>query len=130
MPVSTVYYINSDSFSTATSVYMDANLSIIAPDGYYSFDGLYRLQSLGVLSEVITCGVYPPPPPTIDCVSYTVATSSSSGQSYSYLDCTDALIDGAVGGAGGYDANTFCARPDSVTLLGSELTLIINEACT
>jgi len=130
MPVSTIYYINSSSFSTATAVYMDVNLSIIAPDGYYSFDGVYRLQSLGVLLEEITCGIYPPPPPAIECVSYTVATASSSGQNYSYIDCFDVLVEDTIGGVGGYDASTFCARPDSVILTGSELTLTINGTCT
>jgi len=63
MPVSTIYYIDSDSFNTATAVYMDINLSTKAQDGYYSFSGIYRYQSLGFLGEVITCGIFPPPPP-------------------------------------------------------------------
>lgn len=63
MLISSIYYIDSTSFSTATAVYMDANLTTKAPDGYYSFDGVYRLQYLGLLLETVACGVYPPPPP-------------------------------------------------------------------
>jgi len=57
------YYIDSDSFSTATAVYVDAELTIKATDGYYSFGGIYRFQYLGFLLESHACGTTPPPPP-------------------------------------------------------------------
>ncbi|MDA7871961.1 hypothetical protein N9B08_05900 [Akkermansiaceae bacterium] len=48
-------YINSDNFSTATSVYNDIGLTILAPDGFYQFEGRYRQQLLGVLGSSTSC---------------------------------------------------------------------------
>jgi hypothetical protein len=59
-----MYYINSISFSNATSVYLDDLLTIIAPDGYYSIDGIYRNQINGLLSDTAMC-------PSVDTVSVT-----------------------------------------------------------
>lgn len=64
------------------------------------------------------------------CTEYTVSTTSGSGQSYSYTACDGTASGGAIGGSGGYDADTFCAQTGTVTLLGSELTLTANLACT
>ena len=65
----------------------------------------------------------------INCVSYTVGTTSATGQMYQYNDCSGVPITDYVGGAGGYDANTFCAQSGSVTLTGNELTLVDNGEC-
>ena len=65
----------------------------------------------------------------INCVSYTVGTTSATGQMYQYNDCSGTPITDYVGGAGGYDANTFCAQLGSVTLTGNELTLVDNGEC-
>lgn len=59
-----IVYIDSASFSNATSVFLDELLTIIAPDGYYS-DGLYYRQQIGGnLIDLLTC-------PNIDTVSIT-----------------------------------------------------------
>jgi hypothetical protein len=65
MPTTTLYYIDSSNFNTATSVYSDVALTIKAPDGYYSFSGVYRRQLFGDLKEVITCTGLPV---AVDCV--------------------------------------------------------------
>lgn len=55
MPFSQYLYIDSPSFSTATSVYLDPGLTICAPDGMYS-DGLISRQLAGcVLLPKQTC---------------------------------------------------------------------------
>jgi len=59
-----VLYIDSENFSTATTVYLDELLSEIAPDGYYSDNVNYRRQIDGKLTDIITC-------PIIDTVSVT-----------------------------------------------------------
>jgi len=51
-------YINSVNFSTATTVYLDEPLTLVAPDGYYSDGTNYRQQISGVLVDVIACPTY------------------------------------------------------------------------
>ena len=48
-------YIDSENFSTATTVYLDELLSEIAPDGYYSDNIKYRRQVDGKLTDIIPC---------------------------------------------------------------------------
>ena len=50
-----MYYIDSASFSNATSVYLDELLTIIAPDGYYSYNSYYRQQISGNLIDLLPC---------------------------------------------------------------------------
>ena len=69
-------------------------------------------------------------PQCVACNSYTVSTTSAGGQSYSYVNCDGTSSGGNIGGAGGYDADTFCARVGSVVLTGSELTLTDNGSCS
>jgi len=54
---SSSYYLNTSSFSTATSVYTDSNLTSLAPDGFYSnpVGGEVREQSGGLLISSSTC---------------------------------------------------------------------------
>jgi hypothetical protein len=50
-----IVYINSASFSNATSVFLNELLTIIAPDGFYS-DGLYYRQQInGNLIDLLPC---------------------------------------------------------------------------
>ena len=49
------YYLNA-SFSTATSVFEDINLTTLAPDGFYSLDGIVRELLDGVLLPSQPCG--------------------------------------------------------------------------
>jgi hypothetical protein len=55
MATSSTYYIDTNNFSTATSVYTDVALSTKAPDGFYSFSGIYRQQLFGKLQSVSNC---------------------------------------------------------------------------
>jgi len=48
-------YINSDDFLTATAVYNDVNLTVLAPDGFYQSAGRYRQQLLGILGPSLAC---------------------------------------------------------------------------
>ena len=50
-----IVYIDSASFSNATSVYLDELLTIIAPDGYYSDGFYYRKQINGNLIDILPC---------------------------------------------------------------------------
>lgn len=76
-----------------------------------------------ITEEIIT--------PSIDCISYTVSTSSAQSQGYRYYNCNGTLVENAsIGGIGGYEADTFCAQNNSVVLIGSELTLVNNGSCT
>jgi len=50
-----IIYIDSASFSNATSVYLDELLTIIAPDGYYSDGSYYRQQISGNLIDLLPC---------------------------------------------------------------------------
>ena len=49
------YYINSATFSAATSVYTDIGLNTLAADGYYSSNDIYRIQTGGILGGILTC---------------------------------------------------------------------------
>ena len=49
------YFINTDSFTTATSVYTDSDLSSLAGDGFYSAAGIVREQSSGLLISSASC---------------------------------------------------------------------------
>jgi hypothetical protein len=50
-----IFYINTEDFSTATSVYSNIELTNKAPDGFYSFNNVYRKQVAGILREVFQC---------------------------------------------------------------------------
>ena len=50
------YYLNTSSFTTATSVYTDANLTTLATDGFYKdVSGNVREQSSGILTATAAC---------------------------------------------------------------------------
>jgi len=55
MPSTENKFINASTFATATSVYDDANLTIISPDGYYQYNGEYRHQLNGLLGPLFVC---------------------------------------------------------------------------
>jgi hypothetical protein len=66
------YFINAAVFSDATSIFTDSDMTIVAPDGVYQFDGVHRTMSSGVLGSPFFCGtccancsgtyIYPIPP--------------------------------------------------------------------
>jgi hypothetical protein len=49
------YYLDSPNFATATAVYANATLTVLAPDGYYSSHGIVRSQVNGQLSAYAEC---------------------------------------------------------------------------
>jgi hypothetical protein len=54
-PVSDSYFIDSDSFVTATGVWTDENQTTLAADGFYMIDDIYRQLLSGVLLAAETC---------------------------------------------------------------------------
>jgi hypothetical protein len=50
------YYINGPSLASATAVFTNSDLTIKAPDGWYSFEGIVRQQVDGVLLPQQNCG--------------------------------------------------------------------------
>jgi len=66
-----IVYIDSASFSNATSVFLDELLTIIAPDGYYSDGSYYRKQVGGNLIDLLPCV-------GIDTVSITAVTETTA----------------------------------------------------
>ena len=55
MAVNSTYYLNAADLTTATAVYLDSALSLIAPDGFYSDGVISREQSLGILLTANAC---------------------------------------------------------------------------
>lgn len=49
------YYINTGSFKTCTSIYLDEKLDNVAADGFYEFEGSYREQVGGLLLPLTDC---------------------------------------------------------------------------
>jgi len=66
------YYINAEDFSDATSIFTDAAMTTVAPDGTYQFNGVHRTMSNSILGSPFFCGtccancsgtyIYPIPP--------------------------------------------------------------------
>ena len=54
-PVSDSYFIDSDSFITATSIWTDENQTTVADDGFYMIDDVYRQLLSGVLLDPVPC---------------------------------------------------------------------------
>jgi hypothetical protein len=78
------YYINSSTFSGATAVFTDSNLTALADDGWYQLGGTYRQQLSGVLLDPVSC------PDCEACVTWSGGTFKGAGDfeaSFSYLDC-------------------------------------------
>lgn len=65
---------------------------------------------------------------TVTCNEYQVATYSQTGITYSYTDCSGVFVQNAVGGASGYDSDTFCALQGTVSAPAS-LNLTDNGEC-
>jgi hypothetical protein len=54
-PISDSYFIDSNSFDTATSVWTDENQTTVADDGFYMIDDIYRQLLSGVLLDPLPC---------------------------------------------------------------------------
>ena len=72
-----MFYIDSDSFLTATSVYTDPYFQVLAADGVYPDCGVFRIQQSGLLGAPTNCPIC-----TEQCSSSTVYSISDYG-SYS-----------------------------------------------
>lgn len=59
MATTSNYYLNNSTLSTATCVYSDSDLSIIASDGWYADGVIVRQQISGVLQPVEPCPLCP-----------------------------------------------------------------------
>ena len=57
------YYFDTASFTNATTIYDDANLTTISQNGWYSDDSIVRQQISGVLMAAQSCSI-PTPVPT------------------------------------------------------------------
>lgn len=55
MPIAQQYYLNSPSLSSATAVFANSSLSVLAPDGYYSDGAITRQQVGGILLPIVPC---------------------------------------------------------------------------
>lgn len=114
------FYIDTNSFSTATAVWNDSNLTIKAPDGFYSFSGIYRQQLGGILLNVINC--FPPPPPPIPCDEYSV-DSFEETVNIEYTDCEGSPVSVELLPS---TSTSFCAQRGSVSAPGGLINLIGN----
>jgi hypothetical protein len=95
--MSTTYYINGTNFSTATSVFTDAELTTCAPDGYYRLGGITRQQVNCQLLEQQDCGVCG----VVSCDSEVIKTTqlgdnASSRSFITEFDLTAPSTTGAV----------------------------------
>lgn len=54
-PVSDIFYVDSDSFATASGIWIDFDQTTLAPDGYYMSDDVYRQLLSGVLLDPVPC---------------------------------------------------------------------------
>jgi len=57
MATSGTFYLDAPSLSTATVIYSNAALTVVAPNGYYSDGSISRQQLAGVLLPPVTCPV-------------------------------------------------------------------------
>jgi hypothetical protein len=87
------YYIDTNSFTTATSIWTNSNLTVKAPNGFYQKDGVYRQMSGGELLAALNCPecFYPYGSSAVG-VNSSAACSSTINQTY-YFD----NVDGGVG---------------------------------
>jgi len=82
------YYIDTNDFSTATSIWTNSNLTIKATDGFYQKDGFYRQMSGGELLPSTIC-----PECSVPCGG---TISASGGRGIYYLDTNLGTSTGAV----------------------------------
>ena len=61
MAINSTFYLDAADLVTATTVYLDFGLTIVAPDGFYGDGVITREQSSGILLTADTCGDCPTP---------------------------------------------------------------------
>ena len=72
------YFIDSESFITATGVWTDENQTTLADDGLYMIDDTYRQLLSGVLLDPVPC-------PGCGCTCYILSSIGST--EFDYIDC-------------------------------------------
>lgn len=95
----------------------DVNVVSNCPSDLYSST---ESINVAVVAEAVSCPVA--------CISYTLSTTSASGQTSSYVDCEGVDQTVTIGGVSGYDASTICAQENSV-VPGGEVTVTMNGPC-
>jgi hypothetical protein len=55
MAINSTYYLDGADLASATSVYLDSSLTLLAPDGFYGDGTISREQSLGILLTANAC---------------------------------------------------------------------------
>lgn len=73
MAINSTFYLDAADLVTATTVYLDFDLTIVAPDGFYGDGTITREQSSGILLDSEICGDCPAPCGT------SIGTSGSAG---------------------------------------------------
>jgi hypothetical protein len=61
MAINSTFYLDAADLATATAVYLDLSLTLIAPDGFYGDGTITREQSGGILLTAETCSECPTP---------------------------------------------------------------------
>ena len=95
----------------------NVNVASICPPDLFSSEESIEVSTI---AKEISCPV--------PCVSYTLSTTSASGQTSSYVDCEGLDQTVTIGGVSGYDATTICAQENSV-VPGGEVTVTFNGVC-
>lgn len=82
MAVSASYYLNAPALSSATSVFMDEAMSILAADGYYSNGVIVRQQVGGILLPQQLCLSYLPFGSSVSAVSSAACCALDETETY------------------------------------------------
>lgn len=77
MSIPQTFYLNGPTLATATAVYYDYNLTLLAPDGYYSDGTITRYQQVGSLLPVEPC-----PTCSVGCGTVGIVASDADFVSY------------------------------------------------
>lgn len=122
MPVN--YYLDGTNLGNSTSVYLDADLTQLADDGFYSDGYTYRQLSGGVLLPAVVCPSCDGTP--VSCVEYTVSNRSLvDNVTVRYRDCNGVLQNITILPD---SEQTFCAQQDSLSIVGNA-DVVLNGDC-
>ena len=119
MAINSTYYLDAADLTTATSVYLDAGLTNLAPDGFYREGTVVRQQSTGILLAADTCEE------CADCVRYIATTTDFAGGA-DYTDC--AGIPQTIT-LDPFQSTDFCAEEGSATASGGATISISVTPC-
>ena len=90
MPTFNLYRLDGTDLESSNSIFTDAEMSIVAPDGWYSADGISRQMLNGVLLPSVKCAPCPGGPGVIDYnLGYGIINSLPEGSVSSILFSID-----------------------------------------